>query len=222
MSTQDLLRAALQRKPKVALDSTAQTLDMTGDYTDTDISLKALNMVTSWLDSNDMDEGENCADRLLALMVGVFDADKDGEITGDEQDVLDIALNSVWEYLTQNGIDEEDASLLLNDWDEDAAIRIKDMLGASMDDEEGAVFDSIESFAFGVNADGATLDAVYKKTIAVRGGKKVRINKRISGTVRLSAKQKMAIRKAGKKSHNAAAMMKRAKSMRLRKKSNLK
>ena len=55
----------------------------------------------------------------------------------------------------------------------------------------------------------------------VRNGKKVRINKRVSGTVRLSAKQKVAIKKARLKSHNARAMLKRAKSMRKRKQMGL-
>ena len=54
--------------------------------------------------------------------------------------------------------------------------------------------------------------------MAVRNGKKMRIRKRISGTVRLSAKQKLAIRKARMKSHSAGAMMRRMKSMRMRRK----
>ena len=75
---------------------------------------------------------------------------------------------------------------------------------------------------FGEDEDeGAALDAVYKKKLVVRNGKKVRINKRVSGTVRLSAKQKVAIKKARLKSHNARAMLKRAKSMRKRKQMGL-
>ena len=45
--------------------------------------------------------------------------------------------------------------------------------------------------------------------------------KRISGHVRLSAKQKVAIRKARLKSHSAKAVMRRLKSVRLRKKLGL-
>ena len=63
--------------------------------------------------------------------------------------------------------------------------------------------------------------AVYKTKMAVRKGKKMRIRKRISGTVRLSAKQKLAIRKARMKSHSAGARMRRMKSMRMRKKAGL-
>ena len=62
----------------------------------------------------------------------------------------------------------------------------------------------------------------YKKRFVIRKGKKLRINKRVSGKVRLSVKQKMGIKKARMKSHRAGAQMKRAKSMRIRRKMNLK
>jgi hypothetical protein len=49
----------------------------------------------------------------------------------------------------------------------------------------------------------------------------MRIKKRISGTVRLSAKQKVAVRKMLRKSHSAMATMKRMKSMKIRRKAGL-
>jgi hypothetical protein len=70
-------------------------------------------------------------------------------------------------------------------------------------------------------ADPATLDAVYKKKIVIRRGKKVRINKRVSGTVRLTAKQKVAVRKMLRKTHSAVAQMRRSKSMRVRRRAGL-
>ena len=69
--------------------------------------------------------------------------------------------------------------------------------------------------------DDAMLDATYRKVIAVRGGKKVRLRKRIAGTVRLSAAQKSAVRKMQRKAFSGAAKIKRAKSMRLRQKMGL-
>lgn len=54
----------------------------------------------------------------------------------------------------------------------------------------------------------------YKGVKAMRHGKVVVINKRISGHVRLSAKQKAALKKARRKAHNGLASMSRMKSIR--------
>ena len=78
------------------------------------------------------------------------------------------------------------------------------------------------NFAFTKEENEPAFDAVYKKKLVIRGGKKVRINKRVSGTVRLTAKQKMAIRKAQRKAHSASALMRRMKSMRIRRRTGLK
>lgn len=64
-------------------------------------------------------------------------------------------------------------------------------------------------------------DATYKKKLVVRRGKKVRINKRVSGHVRLSAKQKIAVRKMLRKSHSAVAKIRRSKSVKVRKRAGL-
>lgn len=219
---QEMMREALKRKDvKPVLDATGSDPVLSGadSYTVTDITLKAVAAVQQWVETDDLDEGENFADRLMAMVVGIADANKDGEISGDEQGVVDIALNAIWDYLAKYSVADDDTSALLNDWDNDTAERVRDLLAASLPDGEAADAD-IDNFVFGDNQEPA-LDATYKKTLVVRGGKKVRINKRVSGTVRLSAKQKMAIRKAGMKSHNAVAMMHRAKSMRIRKKSGL-
>jgi hypothetical protein len=65
------------------------------------------------------------------------------------------------------------------------------------------------------------LDAVYKKKLVVRGGKKLRINKRVSGRVVLSALQKASIRKARRKAHSSIAKVHRAKSMKMRSRAGL-
>jgi hypothetical protein len=193
--------------------------DSAGNYALADIKVKAISMVQQWTEcGDDLEAGETCADRLMAMVIGIADSNKDGEISDDEQEVIDIALNYIWDYLEKYGAEESDISALLNDWDADAGERIKDLLAASL--PEGDTADSeVDDFAF--SDQDAVFDAVYKKAMVVRGGKKVRINKRISGTVRLSARQKAAIRKAGFKSHSAAAQMRRMKSMKVRKNSGL-
>ena len=59
--------------------------------------------------------------------------------------------------------------------------------------------------------------ATYRKVKVVRDGKMVYKRQRMAGKIRLSAKQKLAIRKASMKSHSATAQAHRMKSMRMRK-----
>jgi hypothetical protein len=225
-TTTDLMRNALYRKntkaKELVLDGVeGDSMPGASSYAETDIKLKTAAAIQEWTETSDLDEGETLTDRLFALIIGIADANKDGEITDDEQGVLDIALNCAFDCLTDYGVDEEDAGLLLNDWDNDAGDRIRDLVASSLP-EGDAAYAEIDSFAFGSSDQEAAFDAVYKKKIVIRNGRKMKINKRISGTVRLSARQKVAIRKAGMKSHSATAMMRRMKSMKLRKRSSLK
>ena len=224
MSMSELLRGAMKRRePVKVLDSTGDEPALSGadDYTLRDIKLSAIAVVQQWAETDDLDDGESYADRLMAMFVGIADANHDGDVTEDEQGVLEVALNAAWDYLVKAGVTEEDAGALLNDWDDDAADRVRDLVASVLPDGDDAASAEIDSFVFSDDDNAPALDAVYRKTAAVRNGKKVRINKRISGTVRLSAKQKVAIRKARMKSHSAGAMMRRLKSMRLRRKAGL-
>lgn len=206
---------------KNADDDKKPAFDSAAEYAQHDIALRAAAAVQQWVETDDLDEGETYADRLLALVVGIADENKDGDVTEEEAEVCDAALNAVASYLASKGASEEDISALLNDWDEGAAGRIRDLVASALPDGEEAADADIDNFAFTDEDQEPAFDAVYRKTFAIRHGKKVKINKRISGTVRLSAKQKMAIRKAQRKSHSAAAVMRRLKSMKLRKRSGL-
>ena len=200
-------------------ESNALTLDAADSmsaHAATDIALRAAASLQQWAETDDLEDGETFADRLYAMFVGIADSNKDGEITDDESDVIMAALNAGYDYLTSKGVSESDASALLNDWDEDVADRVRDLLADHLPDGEDAEGEDLDNFVFSAEENEPVLDAVYKKTFAIRKGKKVRINKRISGTVHLCAKQKVAIRKARMKSHSATAMMRRMKSMRIR------
>lgn len=191
-------------------------------YADSDVSLKAVAAVQAWAETDDLGEGEGYADRLLALLVGIADADMDGEISDVEADVVEMAANAAWDYMSDKGVSDEDLSELFNEWDNDVASRVHELIVSKLPDGEEASADDMDSFVFGDGSDeaaldSAVLDATYKKKIVVRKGKKVRINKRVAGTVRLSAKQKLAVRKMLRKSHGAMATMRRAKSVRVRK-----
>lgn len=221
MSMTELLRGAMKRRDATkTMDSTGEEPALAGadNYTIADISMSAVSAVQQWAETDDLDDGESYADRLMALVVGIADANKDGDITEDEQGVLEVALNAAWDYLVKCGATEEDAGALLNDWDDEAADRVRDLVASVLPEGDDEASAEIDSFVFSESDQEPALDAVYKMKMAVRGGKKMRIRKRISGTVRLSAKQKLAIRKARMKSHSAGAMMRRMKSMRMRRK----
>lgn len=225
----EMLRCALKcpepKEKKVTLDSASDEeagLAGADDYTIADISVAAVAAVQQWAETDDLDDGESYADRLLALFVGIADANKDGEITDDEYGVMQVALNTAWDYLVKCGVSDEDAGALLNDWDNDVAERVRDLVASVLPDDENDAGAEIDAFVFSDDDNEAVLDATYRKKLVIRDGKKVRINKRVSGRVRLSAKQKVAIRKARMKSHSAGAMMRRMKSMRIRKKAGLK
>lgn len=214
-------RTAPQKK--ATLDSADAPAAMPGadDYTKNDIAMAAVAVIQQWAETDDLDAGETFADRLMAMFIGIADANKDGDITDDEQGVLEIALNAAWDYLVKCGVTDEDAGALLNDWDDEVADRVRDLVASVLPDGEDDAGADIDAFVFSEADEEPMLDAAYRKTLVVRKGKKVRINKRISGTVRLSAKQKLAIRKARMKSHSATAMMRRLRSMRVRQKAGL-
>lgn len=221
MSMTELLRGAMKRRDAAkTLDSAGEAPELAGadNYTIADITMSAVSAVQQWAETDDLDDGESYADRLMALVVGIADANKDGDITEDEQGVLEVALNAAWDYLVKCGATEEDAGALLNDWDDEAADRVRDLVASVLPEGDDEASAEIDNFVFSDSDQEPALDAVYKMKMAVRKGKKMRIRKRISGTVRLSAKQKLAIRKARMKSHSAGAMMRRMKSMRMRRK----
>ena len=223
----EVLRSAMKSggSNKPVLDSSEDTgTELMGadDFTVKDIKLSVAAVIQQWVETDDLDDGETYADRLLALMVGIADENHDGDITDDEQGVLDMALNAAWDYLASKGASEEDLDVLLNDWDGDVADRVRDLVASVLPEGEDESDSDIDNFAFSAGDQEPALDAAYKMKMAIRGGKKVRIRKRVSGTVRLSAAQKVGLRKARMKSHSATARMRRAKSMKIRRKSGLK
>jgi hypothetical protein len=175
--------------------------------------------VAAWAETSedDLEAGENMADRMDALMVGVLDMDKDGELDDDELSLLDMMYNVLSEFLLKKGCEPADVDRFINDGDEDAALAIHEFVAGSLANGEDEELDELHSFAFDADSDASVMDAAYKMKSVVRGGKKMRVRKRISGRVRLSSKQKMGIKKMLRKSHSAAAQMSRAKSMRRRK-----
>ncbi|WP_062359763.1 hypothetical protein [Vreelandella aquamarina] len=201
-------------------DAGEPVLDSAGEYEHMSLRMDAVAVIQQWIEEDDLDDGESSADRLLAMMVGIADDNQDGELDEDENEVVDVAREAAWDYLSALGIDDEDIALLLDDWDDEAAERIRDAVAAALPDGDAA-FDAIDDFTFDEADQEAIFDAAYRKRTVVRGGKKKRVNKRVSGNVRLSGKQKLAIRKARRKAHSPRAKARRLKSMKVRRRAGM-
>jgi hypothetical protein len=175
----------------------------------------AVMIVQEWSES-ELEKGEGYGDRLYALIVGVA-TDGDEEITDAESDYAANLSDLIGDYMEDKGIAPEDIDALLGEemsFDNEVAARVHDALLDKLPQGDDAMLDDADKFVSG--DDDNMMDAVYKKVMAVRQGKKVRIKKRVSGHVRLTAAQKSAVRKMQKKAFSGAAKMRRAKSMRLR------
>lgn len=83
--------------------------------------------------------------------------------------------------------EQEDLDALLNDWDARTADCIRDLVTAVTPDDDRAAVAAVNAFVFGPAARARTKAAV-----------------RITGPVRLSARQRLAVRHAQEKSHSAA------------------
>ncbi|MDF2792252.1 MAG: hypothetical protein K0S85_5 [Pseudomonas orientalis] len=188
-------------------------------YTE-DVRLDATRVVAEWAQTDELADGEGYGDRLLALIVGTA-AHSENDLTEDEVEYAGMVAEVVGDYLEDKGIPEDDIDALIGDasFDNDVAERVHEALLDKLPDGEEAMLDDAGRFVDGGDDD--MLDATYRKKIVVRGGKKVRINKRIAGTIRLNAAQKAAVRKMQRKAFSGAAKIRRAKSMRLRRKMGL-
>lgn len=220
----DLLRQyAHVQKPRksvaaqAVLDSVADdapTLDSAAnDYALSEAAHEGAGIIQAWAEVNDLAEGENFADVLQDMIYEDADMNDDGELSESEIAIAEAKLNAAYDYLVSKGAAEEDAYKLLTEWNADAAERVHDLILAKLPDGDEAEAD-IENFVFGSEGEEAVVDSVHKKTWAIRAGKKVRINKKISGAK--NARRVALARKNARKMHSAKALLKRLKSMRIR------
>lgn len=192
------------------------------------LRLDAAVSIRQWAEGDDdYDPGETSADRLMSLLAGTVDPMLDGEMGEDESTLFDMVRDAGWDYMASLGVDDDDISLVLNDFDSAASDRVREYIAAELPDDEDGDDEDLTNFVYGPEAEESIfdsalrLDATYKKKIAIRDGKKVRINKRVAGRVRLSAAQKLALKKASRKAHRAGARLKRLRSMKRRAKSGM-
>jgi len=159
-------------------------------------------------------------DELIASVIGC------DEFTADEIDTTDLEKNTIL-LLDSIGINEPLLNEFMSQNDDissKAGLTIAYNIDSQYDDVDLHL--ALDNFRKNENQfDNIQFDTAmpshkngYKRTLVVRGGKKVWINKRNpSKKVHLSPKQKMALAKARLKAHSSKAKYKKHKSMKLRK-----
>lgn len=200
------------------------------------LHVNTANAIMEWCNESTipLDDGETQATRLYVLLLDAAGIDLETDITDDEAEAFDLVCDIAIKYLVSKGVDEADASELIDSLGsnnaDDIGDTVFDYICDKLPNDDDAITDDMADFGILDKANGVPLDengdpildGVFKKVMAIRGGKKMRVKKRISGSVHLSSKQRAAIKKAGRRAHSSTANMKRMKSMGKRKQMNLK
>ena len=200
------------------------------DYVSQNVAVMTGAAIVEWLETMpeelgvgvDGAAGETFADRLYAMLVGIADEDQSGDLSPDETEVLNMAMATAADFLSSYGVSDDDITALLENGDEGAATRVRTLLASVMpSDDDGMA--AVDDFVFGPESEESTFDSgsgPTRKVTVFRDGQKTVANRRV-GAVHLSAAQKAGLKKARVRSNSAAAQMKRARSMRARRKAGM-
>ena len=193
---------------------------------------------------DDLDDGEIPSDRLDVHLLG-FDAEAEGDEESAQltEQIIQIKAANMADAMASFGVDDDTISKAFGenvDEADEAIEQIAEQINSNLPPEDDRD-EFITAFIFG--DDGLDMEAgqvdqydsaavgktkvrktkhgqtlVYRGVRAVRKGKIVTVNKRIGNTlmkVKLSAKQKNALRKAGAKAVTPNAIKRRLKSLRI-------
>lgn len=200
------------------------------DYVSQNVAVMTGAAIVEWLETMpeelgvgvDGAAGETFADRLYAMLVGIADEDQSGDLSPDETEVLNMAMATAADFLSSYGVSDDDITALLENGDEGAATRVRTLLASVMpSDDDGMA--AVDDFVFGPEGEESTFDSgsgPTRKVTVFRDGQKTVENRRV-GAVHLSAAQKAGLKKARVRSNSAAAQIKRARSLRARRKAGM-
>ena len=168
------------------------------------IRTQAAHAVQVWAETDDLDKGETLYDRLDALISYIADGGidlDDDPATDDRDDIYMVALQAASDYMSALGADDADLETLFNSKDDDArdevAQRLVEFLMQTLGEDEDAAEDAVQNFAFDLESESDVFDSVnFKKTVAIRGGKKVILKKRLGPKLKRTSKQKAAMKKS--------------------------
>ena len=174
--------------------------------------LKAAAAVQAWAEAEE-EEDYPLADQFIDLMVDAadIDMDDDGELSDEENEMLDVSLAEAEAYLGRFGVKAEDFEALV-DGDDQAAKRVHDLIVDELPDGEKGEAD-IEEFAFAEGENESVLDSTTRMDYSkhMRNGGKTKVGPR--RIVKRTGKAKNSARKnakyASKFSHTPSANRKR-------------
>lgn len=201
--------------------------DIVLEAVETDLRAIAATIALEWAQGDD-----HSYDALDAYVLDAAGIDEDSEVTEDDEDFYNEVWGEVADALVFLGADETAVTELCDKEDSSAGASVAEAVKGGLV-AEGAPSDEaiVMEFAAGDNydvfksiyegAEGDLFEAAYRKKKVVRDGKVVKINKRVSGRIRLSAAQKAGLRAARRKANTAVARLHRRKSMKLRKQRGL-
>jgi hypothetical protein len=161
--------------------------------------------VFSWADSDDT--GFDALDGFVQALAGLDDDDPDADPTDEEIDNYNTMWDAVANFLIAAGEDPDTVSSMADDEDDDAANAIASDLAAIDQDTRDEL-----SVAYQASADDSMMESVKK---VIRNGE-ITLIRRKPRKRRMTAAQKMALKKARMKAHSSSAKLSRAKSMKLR------
>lgn len=195
--------------------------------------LAAVFVLSGAIVGKDLEENELPSDRLDSLIAGIAsggDGNDDEEIEVDES-TLDIVIANFQDALATLGVDDSIiASMFGGDAEADDAIEAAAEIVESNKPSDDDMDELFDLFVYGeaeddeLLLDGVSLGktttksgkfgkVVYKAVKAIRNGKVAIVNKRVSGKVKLSAKQRAALSKARRKAGASGAIKKRIRSL---------
>ncbi len=190
--------------------------DAVDDFVSKTMKADVISLVKSWAetDEDDLGDSETLADRLFGLMIGLIDEDKDGELSDEEADMLDAIREIASDYLVSVGVDSDDVTALLDDWDDDVAETVASIVAGDERDVLDAVFDGASDLKSYMDK---KLSKCTKVT-AFRHGKKTIVHECPKGMFKLTSDQKAGLKLGEDHKNSPDAKKSFRKSMAARKK----
>lgn len=193
--------------------------------------LAAVFVLSGAIVGKELEENELPSDRLDSLIAGIAAGGDDEEEFEVDESTLDIVIANFQDALATLGVDDGIiASMFGGDAEADEAIEAAAEIVESNKPSDDDMDELFDLFVYGeaeddeLLLDGVSLGKtttksgkfgkiVYKAVKAIRNGKLSIVNKRVSGKVKLSAKQRAALNKARRKAGASGAIKKRIRSL---------
>lgn len=220
-----LLDAVERRRAAASAKAAAAALDDSGDdgedFTVKGAKLNAAAIVQGWVETDDLAEGETLVDRLYGMLAATVDKDDDGELNEDEALEFQLAVDAAWDYLSANGVSDEDCAAIFDDENNDAAQRARDLLAESLPEGDDATVDA--AYAYAESTETVALDGTRQSwakkhkgrmTIHVKHGKK-NVTQHKAKWRRATVAQRAALKKNSRRAHNATARVRFRKSIKV-------